>query len=325
MKYECDLIKDLLPLYCDQVCSAESGRAVEEHLTECDSCKALYIKMQDYTYDDRLRDERKNVLQNHSQQIKRKALLAGAVMLFIPVLVCLIVNLSVSRTLDWFFIVLTSIMLFASVTLVPFGVRGKKGLKTLCSFTASLLILLLTCSIYSNGNWFLIAASGVLLGLSVIFLPYVLHELPLHGAAAKHKGLMAMAGDTVLLYLLIVFCGIYVGNAGYWRPAFLITTVTAVYIWGIFVLIRYLRANAWVRSGLCCILSGVFLSMIHDIIGWIMGSGWTVSLAGANLRFWNTNQLINSNSYLLILLTGTIIGGVLLLVGWFRRHKKNEK
>lgn len=37
----CDIIKDLLPLYCDGVCSDGSSRAVEEHLAACPICRAL--------------------------------------------------------------------------------------------------------------------------------------------------------------------------------------------------------------------------------------------------------------------------------------------
>ena len=32
MKYECEVIRDLLPLYADDVCSAGSRKMVEEHL-----------------------------------------------------------------------------------------------------------------------------------------------------------------------------------------------------------------------------------------------------------------------------------------------------
>ncbi|WP_188890272.1 zf-HC2 domain-containing protein [Paenibacillus radicis (ex Gao et al. 2016)] len=42
----CEVIKDLLPLYIDQVCSESSKQLVEEHLAKCDSCKAEYTKMQ---------------------------------------------------------------------------------------------------------------------------------------------------------------------------------------------------------------------------------------------------------------------------------------
>lgn len=40
MKISCGIIKDLLPLYIDGVCSDDSKALIEEHLAECDSCKA---------------------------------------------------------------------------------------------------------------------------------------------------------------------------------------------------------------------------------------------------------------------------------------------
>lgn len=45
MKYPCNIIKDLLPLYIDNVCSAESKEIVEQHLVECPECKSYYLSM----------------------------------------------------------------------------------------------------------------------------------------------------------------------------------------------------------------------------------------------------------------------------------------
>lgn len=42
MKYDCDLIKDLLPLYHDKIASNSSTKAVEEHLNECNECFGFY-------------------------------------------------------------------------------------------------------------------------------------------------------------------------------------------------------------------------------------------------------------------------------------------
>lgn len=42
MKHNCDIIKDLLPLYCDGVCSDASKAAVEEHIEECCGCNEVY-------------------------------------------------------------------------------------------------------------------------------------------------------------------------------------------------------------------------------------------------------------------------------------------
>lgn len=39
MSKNCNMIKDLLPLYADDVCSEESRKAVEEHIKECSDCK----------------------------------------------------------------------------------------------------------------------------------------------------------------------------------------------------------------------------------------------------------------------------------------------
>ncbi len=45
MKYPCNVIRDLLPLYLDEVCSIESRKMIEEHLKECLDCKAYMDAM----------------------------------------------------------------------------------------------------------------------------------------------------------------------------------------------------------------------------------------------------------------------------------------
>ncbi len=42
----CEIIKDLLPLYTDKVCSKESMDAVEEHIHSCPICEAELMKLQ---------------------------------------------------------------------------------------------------------------------------------------------------------------------------------------------------------------------------------------------------------------------------------------
>lgn len=40
MKISCEIAQDLLPLYCDGVCSQDSKQAVEAHLEGCEKCRA---------------------------------------------------------------------------------------------------------------------------------------------------------------------------------------------------------------------------------------------------------------------------------------------
>lgn len=44
-KNKCGLIKDILPLYADEVCSEESRKAVAEHISECPECRRELEKM----------------------------------------------------------------------------------------------------------------------------------------------------------------------------------------------------------------------------------------------------------------------------------------
>ena len=42
MKINCEIINDLLPLYCDDVCSEMSKKAVEDHIGECADCRKAF-------------------------------------------------------------------------------------------------------------------------------------------------------------------------------------------------------------------------------------------------------------------------------------------
>ena len=41
-KLPCELIQDLLPLYEDGLCSERSRDLIEEHLSECETCRNIY-------------------------------------------------------------------------------------------------------------------------------------------------------------------------------------------------------------------------------------------------------------------------------------------
>ena len=46
MKLNCEVIRDLLPLYAEHIASPASTALVEEHLQECDACRAELEQMQ---------------------------------------------------------------------------------------------------------------------------------------------------------------------------------------------------------------------------------------------------------------------------------------
>lgn len=245
---------------------------------------------------------------------KRSWLPAALGLLAVPLVTCFVVNLAVGHTLDWFFIVLAALAVFASCTVVPMAAPSGKGLWAFGCFAASLTALLFVCALYSSGDWFWMAAVPSLGGLTAVCLPFLIGRRPLYG-----KGLLVMTVDTVIVYAVIVTAGLYTGVAGYWRPALGITTAVAAYGWVIFLLIRYGRGNGWIRAGLCLLVSGAFFSVLQDIILWLLEGTVGLSMADANLLCWQPWERINANIYLLMLLIGCGAGLVLLVVGWLRR------
>ena len=47
MKNECSIIRDLLPLYVEELVSEETGTYIEEHLRTCAECKTELAKLKE--------------------------------------------------------------------------------------------------------------------------------------------------------------------------------------------------------------------------------------------------------------------------------------
>lgn len=88
MEKTCDIIKDLLPLYIDGVCSEDSKRAVEEHLKTCESCRE---ELEGYKGEITAADgQEKEVIKRISSRWKRtktRALLTGILVMAVLVII----------------------------------------------------------------------------------------------------------------------------------------------------------------------------------------------------------------------------------------------
>ena len=120
----CNIVKDLIPLYIDGCCSEESVRIIEEHIKECDNCKKLIDDM--------------------------KA----------PDDIVLISELpkSFSKLNDWKASVLQSVLLFVSFALITIGValeaRTPSGIGN--GFWALNLVIPSTGFMLSLANWYFV-------------------------------------------------------------------------------------------------------------------------------------------------------------------------
>ena len=202
MTNDCEVIRDLLPLYADDACSRASRTLVEGHLAGCADCRTMLVRLRSSEIEQDLRLEKQDVIRYGEKRFKRRSAAVGTLvagLFMLPILVCLVVNLASGNTLDWFFVVLASLAVAASLVITPLTVPEDKLFWTFCAFCVSLVILLAVTCLYSGGNWFWIAASAALFGLAVIFLPFVIRAKPvkrLIGGASK--GLIILGLDAAL-------------------------------------------------------------------------------------------------------------------------------
>ena len=324
MKIDCNVICDLLPLYADQLCSNESRELVDEHLTECRDCSALLEQMLSTEIEADLKAETENVIRRQAKFFKRKSAVAGAVIagiFTIPILVCLIVNLAAGAALDWFFIVLASLITAASLIVVPLLVPKNKLLWTLGTFTASLLLLFGVICIYTHGNWFFMVSSSVLFGFSVCFFPFAVYAKPIRTLIGSQKGLTVMVTDTLFFMLMMLSIGLYTKSLDYGRIASAVSLPIIALIWVLFLLIRYPRFNGFIKAGICTGITGVFSFFADNLINRWLGTEQPLPVFRPFV--WKVNT-IDGNVKWLLLLCGTFVGIVLIIFGLLI-HKKGDR
>ena len=318
MKYECDVIEDLLPLYQDGACTNATIRAVEEHLAECPKCTELLKKLKDTSIDDVIWKEKENVIGSQSKYFKRKSALAGSIVggiFALPILICLIVNLATGQGLTWFFIVLAAMLIPTSLFVVPLIATKNRMFLTMISFTASIIILIAVCCIYSGGNWFFLVASAVLFGLTICFAPFIACRRPVNAYLKNCKGLAAMCAYTVTFLLMMLCIGFYEYYPGIFTEMFSVSILLLLEVWALFLIIRYLPANGLVKAGVCIASLSALSYFSNEALSWLTAKHLE---AGA--------VLVSSQPSLALMLTCVGIGaafvGIGFLVKWIGGKKQ---
>ena len=204
MRTDCEIIRDLLPLYVDDICSEKSRELVDGHLQECSECSELLRRLRTTEIENELKEEKEDAISYGMRKFRQLSARTGLTvsgMLMIPLLALLALNLIAGSQLGWFLIVLAALTVAASVIAVPILVPESKLFWTLCAFTGSTELLLAVICMVTRGNWFGIAGSAVLFGLAVCFLPWAIRAKPLRKWVENRNRVMIVVGADVLLFL----------------------------------------------------------------------------------------------------------------------------
>lgn len=143
---DCNIVKDLLPLYVDGMLSDESKRSVENHIKICSSCKEIYENMI-APIDAEKAPELSNV-KKYLNRTKLMYFLYGLIGIgFIAIMVCLIVDLSMNGKVTWSFIPGTSIIYADAIIGSLLICKKNKLLKTMMVISIGAVLLLIAIQI----------------------------------------------------------------------------------------------------------------------------------------------------------------------------------
>ena len=248
---------------------------------------------------------------------------------------CFICNLAINKTLSWFWIVVSALLLAFTVTNLPKYIKKYKLILLPLSFYLSLCLLLAVCCIYTQGKWFLIPMLAILLGLVIIFMPIYIAKYKIFSRVKKFGDFISVFIDFAVLNILLIVIDIYSVNNGfamehwYLKLALPITFVIYLII-SLLMSVRFIKVNKLIKSsiilGIIEIITYVIVPLFisadnpkvqHELDGF--------NIYKANLSSW-TEVYLEQNINCIVALTILFVAVCLLLGGiCIARRKKNKE
>jgi len=182
--------------------------------------------------------------------------------------VCFICDLAIFHTLDWFWIVLTALMLAFSLTCLPALVGKNKLPVCLGAATGSLFLLLLACWLYTGGLWVI---GGAAITAVCLALPWGWWALwRFYG---KHLPPLFMAALSVWVFALLAVIRAFTG--GHWLLGFAypLAALCVGYVWLYFAALYWFPMGPWLKAGTCSLLTALALPVVNTAIAALLPGG----------------------------------------------------
>jgi len=149
-RISCNVAKDLLPSYLDEICSGESKELVEEHLLECPSCRRFMAKLQEQ---DVGKDAPKvDFLKKASRYLNFQSLLGIVAPLLLLALSGVVIRTGVSEI---YYVEMPALMLLCAYALGSGKERGlKSGKEWLAPVAGVAVTALALARQFLGASWF---------------------------------------------------------------------------------------------------------------------------------------------------------------------------
>ena len=242
---------------------------------------------------------------------------------------CFICDLAINKTLSWFWIVASALLLSFTFTNLPKIIKKYKLILIPLSQYLALALLLGICCIYTKGNWFWVAVMSVLFGLTIIFTPIFIAKYNLFNKIRKFNEFASVAIDFVMLNALLIVINSYTISNGYadgwWYVKIALPIALCVYFaLNILLCVRFLRINRFFKSSIILFLSNAFLYLpplfikVGDVA--VQREIDDANILKANLLSWQVGVTLEQNVHLIICLSFLFLSLAFFIVGIIRHQ-----
>ncbi len=325
---ECDIVQDLLPLYYDDACSSVSKQLVEDHLKSCTKCQRTYKELQDTTIDTMIQKESIGVLERYVKKEKNAAYKAGviiALLLMVPIVITFLVSVSSGGGLGVFWVLVASMLLVGALTVVPLTSSHNKLVRSILIGIVALVLIMFFVDRMNGGGEFVLWSIPTIFGLSVIFFPIVIRNIKLPIVLVDKKALITLLWDTMWLYLTIFEVCNHFGDLEGMRIGFIVAFVMMSGVWIVFLVIRYLKVNGWMKAGFATIIISIWIAFANDVCALFIENKRQLTVMAVDFSDWNSTICVNANVFVLTLIIGGMVSTLLLILGFMKMMKLRRK
>ena len=191
----------------------------------------------------------------------------------------------------YFFIALPSVIMAASLTLLPallsehptFG--HYRASLSIGGFTAALELLLLCYCMLEGESWFPTVGISVLFGMTLVFLPFLMRQIPFPDWMEGRRASAYLLLETALLLVLLLVCCFQTG--GDWFPVAAASVIFGLGFPILPVLLRQLPLPIWMqgRRTSAYLLIETALLLLLLFVCWLQSGGDWFLVAAVSVVF----------------------------------------
>ena len=252
----------------------------------------------------------------------------------LALLPCFICDLAINKSLTWFWIVFSALLLAFTFTNLPKLIKKHKLVFVPLSILLALIILLGVCCIYSRGNWFLIPAMSVILSWVIVFAPVFISKLKPFEKVRKFNDLISLGIDFIVLNILLIIVDCFSVNnhhaSHHWYLTIALPIVCCIYfVINLCVCVKFLKLNRFIKSSLVLFIINFFCYGVPRLIkvdnADVMRELGETNPFTANFSNWSpTGGQIDRNIHCIIFLSLLFLSLTFLAIGLILHFKKKH-